>query len=90
MKEEKLKKLFENKKKLARKDRRAGKEFDDGCAKYYGFQFHQKEWLKDNEQIIDTLDYGTSDLDFEVFDKLMKSSSFQETIELTLLTGDSK
>ena len=41
------------------------------CEEYYGLTWDQLDTIVDNDSIIDTIDYGTSALTFEKFDKLM-------------------
>ena len=55
--------------KLACKFRRESDKLNEICEEYYG-----KENYSDNDldQIIDCLDYGQGEMDFEEFDELMK------------------
>ena len=75
-----LETLFNKIKEIALRHRRLRAKFEVDCKKIYGFNYDEKEWLKDNDNIIDSLDYGTSDLNFKIFDKLMNTKSFDETI----------
>jgi hypothetical protein len=81
-KKDKLLKLYNEVKRIAREHRCLGSELDYAIKEFYGKHYGEINWLKDNDWIIDSLDYGTSDLSFDKFDKLMKSKSFNEAIEI--------
>ena len=59
---------------LAQQHREAGDEFNGLAEKYYGVEWHQLLSLKDNDQIIDTIDYGIDSLTFKEFDNLLQTA----------------
>ena len=54
---------------LAIKFKQESAKFDVMCEKYYGNETYNDH---DLDQIIDCLDYGQGEMDFEEFDELMK------------------
>ena len=67
MTEEILKRQFEKVKKLAIKNHNESHKFDLMINKVWGFSYSDVDF----DSAIDTLDYGTSDISFEDFVKLM-------------------
>lgn len=59
---------------LARRHNTAGAEFNELAENYYGVEWHQLQELKDNDRIIDMMDYGTDSLTFSEFDELVKNA----------------
>jgi hypothetical protein len=55
--------------KLACKFKNESYKLDDMCKEYYGEEAYGDH---DLDQIIDCLDYGQGEMDFEEFDQLMK------------------
>ena len=65
----------------AKKRSKLQKDFDDKCRKQYGFLYDEIDFsvdpcrpqlqLKDEDEIIDTLDYGTVSLSFYNFNTMM-------------------
>jgi len=76
-----LKKSFEKLADLAKKSVKERRRFDILNENYYGFTYSDCEFsidpdspqasFCDDDQIIDTLDYGTGDLQFKEYDKRM-------------------
>lgn len=62
-----FKKLYNLTKRLSQQHHEASWQLDRMIDKYYGFNYSETN----DDQIIDTLDYGTSGLNFESFIKLM-------------------
>ncbi len=62
-----LKKLFEDKKKAALKSKQAGFALDKKIDKIFGFSYSET----DNDEMIDTLDYGINAISFKHFFELM-------------------
>jgi len=62
-----MKKLFEKKKKIIRETESIGHELDLLITKKYGFHYSETN----DEKIIDSLDYGTSGISFEEFERRM-------------------
>ena len=62
-----MKTLYNRKKKLAEELRRLGFQLDQKIDERFGFHYSET----DDDEIIDTLDYGTSDLDYSDFIKKM-------------------
>ena len=58
-----MKALYNKKKKLARELRELGFELDQKIEERFGFSYSET----DDDEIIDTLDYGTSSLDYASF-----------------------
>lgn len=71
LEDRKLKKLFEERRALARKNLEVALEFDKKLSEYYDFPFNET----DNDEMIDTLDYGTNSISFEEFIKRMEHYS---------------
>ena len=61
--------LFERKKELVKEVRHIGQSLDSLIFEQWGFSYS----LTDDDRIIDSLDYGTSDITFEDFVSLMNS-----------------
>lgn len=59
---------------LAKKHNDASDKFNRLAEEYYGVEWHQLPSLKDNDPIIDTIDYGTDSLTFKEFDELIRSA----------------
>lgn len=64
-----MKKLFEKKKKLIKELNAIGYQLDKEIENRWGFHYSQT----DNDPIIDTLDYGTSDISYKEFTGIMDS-----------------
>lgn len=62
-----LKKLFNDKKKAIREAKDIGFQLDQMIVEKWGFHYSET----DDDRIIDTLDYGTSGINFEDFESLM-------------------
>ena len=62
-----LKNLFEAKKKTIKKANDAGFALDRKIDEIFGFNYSET----DNDELIDTLDYGTSSITFKYFLELM-------------------
>ena len=62
-----LKKLFNDKKKAIREAKDIGFQLDQMIVEKWGFHYSET----DDDMIIDTLDYGTSGINFEYFESLM-------------------
>lgn len=68
----------------AKKHAKLQKDFDEACREQYGFIFQDCNfsirpyvsniYLADESCIIDTLDYGTDSLPFNVFDEMMRKA----------------
>lgn len=72
-----LKQLFEERKKAVKWANEAGFNLDRALAERYPFPFSET----DNDEAIDTLDYGTSSMDFESFIEMIdeyKSENFND------------
>lgn len=69
-----MKKSYNKLSVLAKKHSTEKTKFSKICEKFYGSAFNEIESLKDNDKIIDTLDYGTDCLPFEEFDELMEAN----------------
>ena len=69
----KLTKLWNQCKELAKKQKYVSKELYDEIIKVYGKHYEDIELLKDNDSIIDTIDYGTDNITFKRFDDLMQN-----------------
>jgi hypothetical protein len=68
-----VRKCYNKLHKLALAHMEAERTFDQLCEKYYGFKFNDSEELIDDDDIIDTLDYGIGALSFDDFHKKMLS-----------------
>lgn len=75
MQNQTLKKLFNKKKSMAHEFHKLGNELDCEIVKQYGFHYSETN----DDQIIDTLDYGISGISFEEFDEKMKDYYKQQT-----------
>jgi len=73
-----MKKLFNEKKRLVRLMNRTGYLLDREIEKRFGFHYSQT----DSDPMIDTLDYGTQDMEYKDFIELM------EKYEKDLKKGD--
>lgn len=62
-----MKRLFDKKKKLLKQLNDVGYLLDQEIEKRWGFHYSQT----DNDTMIDTLDYGTSDIDYKEFENRM-------------------
>lgn len=62
-----MKVLYEKKKKLAEELRMLGMQLDEKLEKRFGFSYSET----DDNEIIDTLDYGTNRLEYSDFIKKM-------------------
>lgn len=58
-----MKKLFNKRKKLIQEAKYVGLLLDNAIRERWGFHFSET----DNDEIIDTLDYGTNDISFRQF-----------------------
>ncbi len=65
---DKLKKSWERSSELAVLHREETTHLNSLCEKYYGRNWDSFPSLADDDDIIDTLDYGTAGLSFEEFD----------------------
>ncbi len=84
MTKKKVEKLYNKLAVYAKKRGKLQKEFDEECREQYGFLFNECDFsvypeafqrtLKDEDSIIDTLDYGTDRLPFREFDKMMQKA----------------
>ena len=76
MNNKKLKNQFEKVKRLSQKKHEEGHKLDLMIEERWGFSYSDE----DLEEIIDTLDYGTSDIPFKRFTELMDNPKirFQE------------
>lgn len=63
-----MKTLYNKKKKLAEELRILGYQLDQKIEERFGFSYSET----DDDRIIDTLDYGTDDLDYSDFIEKMK------------------
>ena len=63
-----LKKSWERSAELAVQHREETTHLNLLCEEYYGKHWDSFQSLVDNDEIIDTLDYGTTDLSFAEFD----------------------
>jgi uncharacterized tellurite resistance protein B-like protein len=54
--------------KLAKDHLAEGSKFSKLCRKHYGIHWQSIETLKDDDRIIDTIDYGYDTLSFKKFD----------------------
>lgn len=70
-----MKALYNRKKKLARELLALGRELDSKIEEKWGFHYSQT----DDDSCIDTLDYGTQDLEYSVFVK--KMNEFKKEVE---------
>ncbi len=80
----KVEKLYNKLAIYAKKRGKLQKEFDEECREQYGFLFNECDFsiypeafqrtLKDEDGIIDTLDYGTDSLSFNIFDEMMRKA----------------
>ncbi|OEU73853.1 MAG: hypothetical protein BA864_04745 [Desulfuromonadales bacterium C00003093] len=66
-----LNQCFNQAKRLAYQHRIETTRLNALCEGYYGTSWHDLDAITDNDDIIDTLDYGTSDISFHVFDRLV-------------------
>lgn len=62
-----MKRLYNKKRRLVQEINEIGYLLDEAIEERFGFHYSQT----DNDSIIDTLDYGSDDLDYKDFVKLM-------------------
>ena len=79
-----MKRRFNTIKERASKQSVERYKLDLEIKEYFGFHYEDKDNLRDDDSIIDTLDYGTSNLSFEDFEKLMKTNTISEAYDAIL------
>jgi hypothetical protein len=69
-----VKEIYERLQKAALNHKKLHAEFATACTEYYGYELSEVDELMDDEDLVDTLNYGSSTpVTFDDFDQRMKN-----------------